>query len=299
MDTIDLKQRISRRRALALGGITAGGLMLSRTGIARAWSPSASASTTPSSSPGSSASATPSASPTPSTTNLPKSQMEDILQTPGTAMHGVLAFDQDRTDLSNVTKTYQGKSIPMPPGFAVHNEFAFQSLPNGMAKVNGELSLLDYEVNPVIDAIIAKGLVFQAFHQHYIDETPQIWHVHVRGMDDPIKLAQSIAYVVNASGTPLPQPPPPMSTPLPANDLGQILGGMPQILSDGVVLIGVPRKESIELGGVTINPFLAVQTHVHFQPLNNSGSLAAAGPDFGMIYSEINPVVQTMRSQGF
>lgn len=164
--------------------------------------------------------------------------------------------------------------------------------------MNGDFTLLPKETNPVIDAILSNNLVFQAFHQHYIEENPQVWHIHLRGMSDAASLAQAIANVLAVTATPLPQSPPSNpSTPLPADQLGRILGGGARVEHEGVVTVSVPRAETITLGGVQINPFLNVETHVHFEPLQNGQ--AAAGVDFGMIASEVDNVAQVMRQQGF
>jgi hypothetical protein len=86
-------------------------------------------------------------------------------------------------------------------------------------------------------------------------------------------------------------------TPLPAAELGRILGAKPNIGADGVVTFDIPRKEPIRLGGMTVNPYLNVMTSVAFQPY--TGETASAAPDFGMLASEVDKVVRTMRSQGW
>lgn len=87
-------------------------------------------------------------------------------------------------------------------------------------------------------------------------------------------------------------------TPLPAAAIGKILGSSPQIQSDGVVSYDVPRRETIWLGGHRISPYLNVQTNIRFQP-HGGGRNAVAIPDYGMIASEINPVVKDARSKGW
>jgi hypothetical protein len=121
--------------------------------------------------------------------SLPISQIESILQTQGTVSNDVLMIEQDRTDLQ-VTGP---NGVPFLPPFALDNTFAFQSLSKGQAMVNGELTLLPEETNPIIDAILSNNLVFQAFHMHYIEESPQTWHIHLRGMSDAVSLAKAVA----------------------------------------------------------------------------------------------------------
>ncbi len=289
MGDFNLQTPVTRRRAITLAGLVAGSVAMTRAGVGFAGSNHNNNAAQSSSSNSSSEAAF-----SGSMQNSVISQIESILQTQGTISNGVLTIEQDRTDLQ-VTGPM---GVPFLPSFALSNSFAFQSLSYGRAIMNGNFTLTAEETNPVIDAIIGNNLVLQAFHQHYIEENPQVWHIHLRGISDPISLAQSLANVVAVTATPLPQSPPPNPiTSLPSDQLGQILGGDVQIQSDGVVLVSLPRAETIKLGGVVINPHLNVDTHINFEPLSNGQ--AAASADFGMIASEINNVVQAMRSQSF
>jgi hypothetical protein len=101
--------------------------------------------------------------------------------------------------------------------------------------------------------------------------------------------------VVAKTAVPLPQSPPAHpTTPLPARELGQILGGDASIGDNGVVTVTVPRTDEIRLGGVRIKPELNIATTVQFEPLDGR---AAVVPDFSMTAEEVNPVTATMRGQ--
>jgi hypothetical protein len=41
------------------------------------------------------------------------------------------------------------------------------------------MALLPHEVNPFIAKLISEGLVFQAYHQHLIEMSPQILCAHL------------------------------------------------------------------------------------------------------------------------
>ncbi len=99
---------------------------------------------------------------------LPVKEIEEILRTDGKVTNGILAISLDRKDL-HVTGP---GGIPFKPAWQVNHEFAFQSLGGDKAIVTGELSLLSKETNLVIDQIIKHGLMFQAFHQHFVDLSP-------------------------------------------------------------------------------------------------------------------------------
>jgi hypothetical protein len=226
---------------------------------------------------------------------LPVEQMEQFLRTEGSVNNGVLSITQNRNDLNDVTGP---GGIPFKPPWEIRNEFNFQPLQSDRAIFNGEMSLLGREANPVIDQILKNGLVFQAFHQHFFDLSPQLFHIHLRGIGHPIALARAVAAVVSATGTPLPQSPPSHPvTPLDTRLLENILGGSAEVDEQGVVIVSIARKENIILDGVHIKPEMGVEHTVNFEPLG--GNRTAVAPDFALIASEINPVMSIMRRQGF
>jgi hypothetical protein len=167
-----------------------------------------------------------------------------------------------------------------------------------MAFFNGDIALLPDEIQGVIDAILATGLVFQAFHQHLYDLDPMVWFIHFRGVGDPLALARSVRAVLDATATPLPQSPPPPSTPLNAHRLAAILGGSADVSGD-VVTVTVPRRHGVRIDRVHVDPDTNIENNIQFKPLDASGSMAAAVPDFSMDADEVMPVVARMRSLGW
>jgi hypothetical protein len=278
---------ISRRKALALGGTLAGGLVAASVPAAAILRSGGSQSILASSKVAASS----------STTSLPVNEIEEIIGAEGTVSNGVLSIQVDRDDL-HVVGTLGDTKIPFKPSWEINHEFYFQSLGDGTAIFNGDICVLDDESNHTIDRIIQSGLTFMAFHQHFFDLRPQVWFQHFRGVGDPIALAKAIRYVLGATGTPLPQPASSNSTPLDADRLGNILGGEANVEGDGVVTVDIPRKESITLAGHHVESELGILTTVAFEPLHKSDYCAVA-PDFALLGKEVNPVFQIMRSQGW
>ena len=136
--------------------------------------------------------------------SLPVQQMEDALQAQGTVTDGVLAVGLDRNDINDVTL----RGVPIYPAFEVNGDLCFQPIGDNKEFFNGDIALKPDEVNPVIDAILANGLVFQAEHQHFYDFDPPVWFIHLRGEGEPTDLARRVHNVVRATATPLPQAPP-------------------------------------------------------------------------------------------
>lgn len=228
--------------------------------------------------------------------HLPVSQIERIMQANGTVSHGVLTITMDRKHL----KSALPGNIPVTPGVLLNAAYYFQSTGNGKAIMNANICLKPSETNKFIDALIANGLVVQAFHQHLTDISPMFWFIHFRGSGDPLTLAKATRNALKATSITLPQhnpahPP----TPFDAKKLSHILGGSAQVGSSGVVTVSVDRAEQIHLADTPIHPGLGVAATIAFQPLDPHGKRALAIPDFALLAKEVDPVFKTMRSQGF
>ena len=273
----DVSTRISRRQALALGGgVAAGGLLSAASPMA------AGAATRP---------------PLTQSGTLPVKQIESIVQAQGTVTNGVLVIDIERKDMGNVAGPI---GVTFTPAFELDGSLTFQPLGQNLAFFNGDLPLRPAETQPFIDALVAKGIVFQAFHQHYIEMRPNVWFIHFRALGNPLTIAEGIHRAIKVTSTPLPQAPPAHPTsPLNAKLLGQILHGQASIGDQGVVTVNVSRKDQIVIDGVQVSPEANIATGIEFKPLSTTGDKAAAAPDFGMIGPEVQPVVSLMRRQGW
>jgi hypothetical protein len=283
MSSFDVNARINRRRALALGGGLATGGILSGTrpftgaALAREHHDHRDYRE--------------------QRGMLPADQIQRIVQAQGTVSAGVLSIDIERQDIGDVAGPL---GVTLTPAFEIDGTLTFQPLGHDRAFFNGDLALKPEEANPVIDAIIANGLIFQAFHQHYIETSPNVWFIHFRGEGDPLKLAQAVHNVLTVTSTPLPQTMPANpTTPLDPDRLASILHGNAQVGDEGVVTVTVDRSDKIVIDGIVVSPEANISTNVQFKPLSGSGSSAAVGPDFSMDSTEVQPVVSLMRQQGW
>lgn len=270
---------VSRRRALALGGGLAAGGFITASLPANA-----------------------AANPTPSTLrrqhgHLPVEGIQRILQAEGSVSKGVLGIDIDRDDIGDARGPL---GVTFTPAFEINGTLTFQPLGDDYAFFNGDLALKPEECNPFIDAIIGNGLIFQAFHQHYIETSPNVWFIHWRGEGEPLGLARAVKKVLNVTSTPFPQQPPAHpTTPLDTARLAAILHGSAEVGDEGVVTVTVERSDRIVIDHVRVSPEANIFTEVQFKPLSSTGSHAAVGPDFAMEASEVVPVVRVMRRQGW
>jgi hypothetical protein len=278
MSTIEPGAPLTRRRALALGAGIAGSLLASTTMTAKM----ASAQTAESV----------------SSSSIPEDivdQIEQIIQAQGMVSNGVLSIEIDRDDITNVTL----HGVPIKPAFEINGAIFFQSIGGGRVVMNGDMALRPSEINNFINQLLWHGIVFQAEHQHFYGFNPPVWFIHYRAIGDPLKIARGVKAALNVTSTPFPQKSPVNpTTPLPAEELGDILGSTPTIGANGVVTFDIPRAEPIRLGGIVVSPYLNVMSSVAFQPYGG-GQNAAAAPDFSMVASEIDRVVFVMRKQAW
>jgi hypothetical protein len=274
-DAHDDARSLTRRRALALGGVATGGLLAAGSGVALAARPTLRK----------------------QHGKLPAAAMQSIIGAEGSVSGGVLGIGVARGDIGTV----QGpQGVAFPPSFEIGGDLTFQPLGAHRAFFNGDLALKAAELNPVIDAILANGLVFQAMHQHYFDLDPMVWFVHFRGEAEPLTLARRVRRVLDVTATPLPQTMAPgLTTPLDHAKLAKTLHGASEIGEDGVVTVVVNRKERIVVDGVEVSPEANISTNIEFLPLDSAGTRVAAAPDFSMTAAEVDPVCRRMRAAGF
>lgn len=279
--SILMSRLITRRRALSLGAGLTGGLIATNSFAAKALAEdsdgsSQSGDTTPS--------------------EAVQHEIEQIIQAQGQTSDGVFSIEIDREDIPNVTL----HGTPIKPSFQINGTLYFQKLDNDQVMMNSDLVLKANEIDPFLNQLISHDIVFQAEHQHLYDFSPMVWFIHFRAAGAPTEIAKGIKAALNATSTPFPQTlPNNPTTPLPAKQMGDVLGATPQIGADGVVNFNIPRAERIRLGGHCINPYLNVAAPVSFQPLDNSGRIAAAVPDFALRAYEVNKVIGLMRKQGW
>jgi hypothetical protein len=199
-----------------------------------------------------------------------------------------------RTDL---TVTLDGVTIK--PALALGGWVAFKPM-HGEVMIMGDLVLLETEINPVMTKLIANGVQITAVHNHLLRANPATFYMHVGGHGDPIKFATTIKTALAESKTPLTASTPAAAPPaidLDTAQLDQIIGAKGQA-NGGVYQFGVPRRDPITEGGMTLTPVgpLGGATAINFQPTGN-GRAAITG-DFVLAAEEVNPVIVALRAGG-
>ena len=236
---------------------------------------------------------------------LPAADIQEIVQIQGTVTNGILDITLSRGDIGPVQAPIPG--VVMDGAFEVNGDAVFQPLGDSLAFFNGDLALKESEVQGFIDAVLANGLIFQALHQHFIGQSPQTWFVHWRGVDEPHRLATKVHNVLQSTSIQLPQTMPSNPTsPLNPKRLGNILGTMAMIGEEAVVSANVDRAEPVVIDNypvqesrVRVSPGTNIANAISFKPLSMTGSQAAGVIDFSMTGREVQPVEAFMRARGW
>jgi hypothetical protein len=204
---------------------------------------------------------------------------------------GVHRYGFPRSDL-NVSVD----GVTIKPALALGGWVAFLPTPDG-AMFMGDLVLMDTEISPVMQRLIANGIEISAIHNHLIRTSVPVLYMHVSGHGDAVKLGQALHDSIALSKTPMtaPTPSPPASLDLDNAGIEKTLGYKGNA-NGGVYQFSVPRAESISEDSMVVPPSMGTGIAINFQP-TGAGKAAITG-DFVLLGKEVNPVLKTLRQHG-
>src|SRR5713101_3113022 len=107
----------------------------------------------------------------------------------------VLKVNVPRNDLQ---VSVAGVLTPTPFGFG--GWVALTKGEGGRDVMMGDLVLLQEEVNPVMSALLDKGLDVTALHNHFFWEDPRIFFMHIHGHGKAIDLAHKVKPAIDLMG---------------------------------------------------------------------------------------------------
>jgi uncharacterized protein DUF1259 len=84
------------------------------------------------------------------------------------------------------------ESEPIPSSMGLATAINFQPTGGGRAAVTGDFVLIAGEVNPVIAALRANGIIVTALHSHMLNDSPHLFFMHFWANDDAVKLARGL-----------------------------------------------------------------------------------------------------------
>lgn len=203
---------------------------------------------------------------------------------------GVHKYGLPRSDL-----TIKLDGVTLKPALALGSWLGFMPM-GDKAVVMGDLVLLETEVSPVMKKLEQGGIEITALHNHLLRTSKPVFYMHVGGVGDPIRMAETLHAALKLSKTPF-ETKAASAAPIDLDTaaIDGILGAKGQV-NGGVYQVGIPRRETITMSEMAVPPSLGTATALNFQPLGK-GKAAITG-DFVLLDNEVNPVLRTLRDNG-
>lgn len=167
---------------------------------------------------------------------------------------------------------------------------AFRRSPQGVV-ADGDLAVLESELNGVTKALEDHSIEVTAVHNHLTSEQPRVMFVHFFADRELGPILDGLKASLAATATPATaMKPTEAALPYDRRAIENVLGaGTP----NGVVLsFSFPRREQISMHGITLPPTMGMATAINFQPAPDG--VASTG-DFVLRESEVNPVISQLR----
>ena len=156
--------------------------------------------------------------------------------------------------------TVAGVNTPTPFGFG--GWVAMTKGDGGMDVMMGDLVLTQDEVNPVMSALLERGLDVTALHNHFFWDEPRIFYMHVHGRGTPFDLAHRLKPALDLIGR---------GSARPAPDIALVEHGAP------------------------ITARMGLNTWAAFY---GSAANAVIAGDIAMLSGEVTPVLKALRAHG-
>jgi hypothetical protein len=209
---------------------------------------------------------------------------------------------------ADVSVTVAGVKTPTPFGFG--GWVAMTKGTGDMQVLMGDLVLLQEEVNPVMTALLDKGLDVTALHNHFFWDEPRMFYMHVHGHGAAADLAarlkpaiDMIGHVAGARGitgtagsTPAPGAAAPAAAPqIDTAKLARIVGHQGE-QTGPVYKITIGRDDlKVTEMGASINARMGLNTWAAFTGTDANAAIAG---DVAMLESEVTPVLTALRKNG-
>lgn len=205
----------------------------------------------------------------------------------------VLKVNIPRNDL---TVAVAGVATPTPFGFG--GWIAMTKGEKGLDVMMGDLVLVQEEVNPVMSALLDKGLEVTALHNHFFWDEPRMCYMHVHGYGKASDLAHKVKPALDLIGKATSRAASPSggiqstSDQLDTAKLAKIIG-YPGEQSGAVYKITIERGDvNMKEMGATINARMGLNTWAAFVGTDDHAAVAG---DVAMLEHEVTPVLKALR----
>ena len=203
---------------------------------------------------------------------------------------------------SDVSVTVAGVKTPTPFGFG--GWVAMTKGTGDMQVLMGDLVLLQEEVNPVMTALLDKGLDVTALHNHFFWDEPRMFYMHVHGhgtaADLATRLKPAIEMIGHVRGTrgitgTAGSTPSAAAPQIDTAKIARIVGHQGE-QTGPVYKITIGRDDlKVTEMGAAINARMGLNTWAAFTGTDADSAVAG---DVAMLESEVTPVLKALRKNG-
>jgi len=235
-----------------------------------------------------------------STAQVVPSDYQEVLKIVGKSgdyKENVLKVNIPRSDLH---MSIAGYSLPTPFGFG--GWFAMTKSDSGGEVLMGDLVLTQDEVNPVMSALLDRGLEVTALHNHFFWEDPRVFFMHIHGHGKAIDLANQIKPAIDLIGHVKPAEPASHDVNTAAKQSGldtdriAKIVGHPGEQNGPVYKITIGRDDlDVKEMGAAINARMGLNTWAAFVGTNDDAAVAG---DIAMLEAEVTPTLKALRAHG-
>ena len=172
----------------------------------------------------------------------------------------------------------------------------------GQDVVMGDLVLTQGEVNEVMSALLEHGIEVTALHNHFFEDEPRVFFMHIHGHGKAVDLANQLKPALDLIGlakegeeNALPKTPTKQGTTLDTERIAKIVGHAGE-QSGSVYKITIGRDDlDVTEMGAKINARMGLNTWAAFVGTNEDAAVAG---DIAMLESEVQPTLKALRSHG-
>jgi hypothetical protein len=203
---------------------------------------------------------------------------------------------------NDVSVTVAGVKTPTPFGFG--GWVAMTKGTGGMDVMMGDLVLVQAEVNPVMSALLDNGLEVTALHNHFFQDEPRMFFMHVHGHGKAADLARELKPALDLIGKGGARP---AGTPAASASSAAAGGGIDtasiarivghQGEQSGAVYKITVGRDDLKLTdmGAPVTSRMGLNTWAAFIGTNDKAAVAG---DVAMLANEVTPVLKALRSSG-
>lgn len=224
-----------------------------------------------------------------------------ILDCSAQVFNGVCLVSRLRSNLHPLVLGRKAESAMFLPQIFSYEDIA----EDGSALCLGETVILEEEINPFMEKLLACGIIVTAVHNHWLFDDPRLMYMHFQSLDDPLLFAEKVKEALDILTTE-----PVFATtngdsvddnyeiPGLCNEFNTILSGQDNTYEAGTcVVMKVRNNIKPTVMERTGQSFLLVTEMYTFESMTADGTALCSG-EIVLLEEEVNPFISKLEAHG-